>query len=175
MKILLRHPGGISEHELLEELGYTRGGELELFRAHFMLFNLLYRLRDRLLLEKRYILSIFCLEIRLDPWRESAEDGSLPAEADPVRDYYLDPANLEGMDLEGVRRMLDSFYLRLRDWYRREEDYALLGLRPGAGREALSRRYRSLVLKNHPDRGGEPARFREIQEAMERIKRSSTQ
>ncbi len=178
LAVLERSPDGISEYDLLNELGYDRGDDLELFRAHFFLFHLLYRLRDKLLAERRYVLSIFCLEIKLGPFRSGSDDGSgpglhgVPEEADKLREYYLDMNNLSGMDGTGVRRMIDDFFTQLRNWYRREEDYALLGLDPDTCDENLQKQYRLLVFEHHPDRGGDPGRFREIQEAMERIKGS---
>ncbi len=178
LAILERSPGGISEYELMDELGYVRGDDLELFRAHFFLFHLLYRLRDKLLLEKRYVLSIFCLEIKLSPYRNGPDGGSgpnlhsVPEKTDKVRDYYLDMDNISEMDNEGVRRMIDDFFIQLQSWYRREEDFALLGLDPDTCIENLQKKYRLLVFEHHPDRGGDPERFREIQEAMERIKGS---
>jgi hypothetical protein len=176
LAILERSPAGISEYALLNELGYVRGDDLELFRAHFFLFHLLYRLRDKLLLEKRYVLSIFCLEIKLSPY-QSGLNGvfgtdlqGVPEEADKLREYYLDMDNLSEMDSTGVRQMIDGFYTQLRNWYRRDEDYALLGLDPDTCGENLQKQYRLLVFEHHPDRGGDPGRFRQIQGAMERIK-----
>jgi len=43
--------------------------------------------------------------------------------------------------------------------------YKALGLRANATPTAVKRKYRKLALKNHPDRGGDPARMAEINAA----------
>jgi curved DNA-binding protein CbpA len=47
--------------------------------------------------------------------------------------------------------------------------WAILGLTPGADRTALKRAYRMRALETHPDRGGDEARFVEVQRAYERL------
>ena len=46
--------------------------------------------------------------------------------------------------------------------------FAVLGLKPEATLFQVKARHRDLVKQHHPDRGGEAARFREIQDAYER-------
>ena len=43
--------------------------------------------------------------------------------------------------------------------------YEVLGVAPGANEEEIKKVYRRLVMVHHPDRGGNPVRFREIGEA----------
>ena len=184
VEILEAHPEGLTEYELIQELSHAgptspdgddpgsvlgnemRAGDLQLFRSHFFLFHVLYRLRDHLLARKRYVLSIFCLEIRLFPYREAS--GGI-AEADPMREYYLDLRNMEDMDESEVRKMLEGFFARLESYSRMEEDLAALDLRPGAAPDTVKRRYRHLALRHHPDRGGDAQVFRKISEAMSRL------
>lgn len=45
---------------------------------------------------------------------------------------------------------------------------AVLGLKPGATLGQVKARHRELVKRHHPDRGGEAARFRAVQDAYER-------
>ena len=42
---------------------------------------------------------------------------------------------------------------------RREDHYAVLGLRPGAGRAEVDETYRRLIKRYHPDRMGGSGRF----------------
>jgi len=46
--------------------------------------------------------------------------------------------------------------------------FAVLGLRPDATLDQIKARHRERVKQHHPDRGGDPAKFREIQDAYER-------
>ncbi len=47
--------------------------------------------------------------------------------------------------------------------------YKVLGLTPGATEEEVKKAYRKLASKHHPDKGGDTARFQEIQAAYEAI------
>ncbi len=180
LRILEGYPEGIREYDLLKELeareeklfsGVFEDRELGLFRSHFFLFHVLYRLRDRLLEEQRYVLDIFCLDIRLRPYREASPgaQAGVPAERDQIRAYYLDLKNLYTTDEGDVRRMLRDFARRLRAYYNRGEVLQELGLGPEASFQDAKRRYRHLVLQHHPDRGGDPERFRRVRRAMEEL------
>jgi len=45
--------------------------------------------------------------------------------------------------------------------------YNTLGVNQGAGEDEIKKAYRSLAMKHHPDRGGDQAKFQEIQEAYD--------
>ena len=47
--------------------------------------------------------------------------------------------------------------------------YQVLWLRTGASMDEVKKAYRSLALKHHPDRGGDPAKMVEINEAYESL------
>jgi hypothetical protein len=175
LRILKEHPEGIREYELMKRLAEESAlfllreeseGYLELFRSHFFLFHLLYRLQDRLIKNASYRLSIFCLEIKLFPYHDHR---NLPVEADPLREYYLDMDNMLETEEHDVRCMLSDFFKQLDRWEKREDDLQLLGLPAGSGRETVRREYRQLVQIHHPDKGGDPERFREINEAARRV------
>ena len=56
---------------------------------------------------------------------------------------------------------------------RAEENYAVLGLRPGAGRAEVDEAYRRLIKRHHPDRmGGDGSRAAEINRAYTILRRS---
>jgi len=52
---------------------------------------------------------------------------------------------------------------------RAENDYDILGLQEGASLPQIKTAYRKMVLKVHPDKGGDPAVFRRVNEAYERL------
>ncbi len=48
-------------------------------------------------------------------------------------------------------------------------DYAVLGLNPNASVEEVKKAYRKKVKEHHPDAGGDPEKFKQVQEAYENI------
>jgi len=178
LDILTAHPGGISEFQLLRRLQKTHAEGFPatlfkesrtLFHAHFLLFNALYRLRGRLLEQRQGILDIDALSIVLHPYRESP--GGLPAQPDPLADYYLDSANLRDTSAGDLERMLGQFWARYFANRRRADALGVMGLSDPVDAETVTRCYRRLAMRHHPDRGGDKERFQAIQEAMDILRR----
>ncbi|MFP4647645.1 MAG: DNA-J related domain-containing protein [Halorhodospira sp.] len=172
--ILHAHPQGITELALmghLAEEGHAlftsahRGEPAQLFRAHFLLFHALYRLRPALA-EAGLALEIHCLSIRLRPMPSSGVTAGSLTTPDPVAAFYLDPANLEGMDNEAVARLIaDGLRRSMGSSDEREAALQELGLGPEASRTEIRRRYRRLAMRHHPDRGGDTAKLQRINAA----------
>lgn len=178
LELLRAEPDGLAEHALLKRLQQAHPDDfpdtlfrdqLALFRAHFLLFHLLYRLRDTLLADGEAVLEIDPRCIRLAP--SAAPAASAMADHDPMRDYYLDLGHLGDTTAEDIERMLGAFWVRYYAGSRRSEALAVLGLEPDADLDAAQRRYRQLAMTHHPDRGGDPARFQAIQEAIAILRR----
>ncbi|MDH4322330.1 MAG: DnaJ domain-containing protein, partial [Desulfobulbaceae bacterium] len=173
--ILAANPEGIAEHELLAALKREgvplfaendRHDPLEIFQHHFLLFHLLYGLRDRLRSQRRGDIAIHCLKIVLLP-PPAATDGIVPEVFEPLRAYYLDLGQLRGVARSDVEAMLERFWALYAGHERRDRALAVFGLQADAGREEVKRRYRQLAREHHPDRGGDPERFRRVREAAE--------
>lgn len=174
--LLAAHPAGLREYELfrlLRQQSFTAfpvdGFEdpLMLFQGHFMLFHLLYTLRDQLRARGEGDVAIHCLRIALLPPR--ATSATLPDDHDPLRDYYLDLNHLEQTDRAGVEAMLDQFW---RDFQRREqrqEALAVLGLSDPVSAGEIKSRYRELAKRHHPDHGGLAEGFHKLAWAMEQL------
>ncbi|MBN2382110.1 DnaJ domain-containing protein [bacterium] len=168
---LVESPGGISEYRLLKELmdlgDYFNTGiwtdNLRMFQAHFFLFHLLYLLRNRLRMNRRGDVHIHCLKIELVPWKRV--DDRYPDRADPVQSYYLDLGNLTGTSASDVEHLLTTFWDLYSRFENRDDALAVLDLVEPVTLAEIRSRYRCLVRQHHPDRGGDPARFREVKAA----------
>lgn len=53
--------------------------------------------------------------------------------------------------------------------------YQVLGLDPGATPEEIKKAYRKLASKHHPDKGGDTAKFQEIQQAYDGLMKGETE
>lgn len=177
LALLHRLPDGLSEHQLILRLRETHcthlpqlplTDKLVLFRTHFLLFNALYRLRDRLWQERSAHLEITPLLIRLQPYREGQQELT---EHDPLRSYYLDEARLRDTTEADVVHLLQSFWTRMHGGEEREAALGLFGLDARADYPAIRLRYRQLVSQHHPDRGGSTTRLQSINKAMEILER----
>jgi hypothetical protein len=186
LAILRESPEGISEFALFAALA-ARGfsafardvfaNSLQMFRSHFVLFHVLYAMRERLVLRQEAQLAIDAMRIKLTPWSvPTPTDASAPSAAigehDPLRDYYLDLANLDAMSGGELASMLDAFWERFAADDRRGEALSVLDLGPGATWDEIRARHRELVFTHHPDRGGDAARLAAINAAMRILERA---
>lgn len=167
------NPDGLTEHALLKALRHDCPGyfpeqlftdSLALYRAHFLLFHLLYRWREELLVARAGILEIDVLSIRLRPYQPG--DGTAVGVADPMAAYYLELNNLEQTRAEDVDELLGGFWARYYANSRRAEALAVLGLDDPVTDERIQQRYRQLAMAHHPDRGGDAAGFQRLQQAI---------
>jgi len=178
-ELLRAAPAGVSEYQLIQQLKARRSthiphlglaDKLVLFRTHFLLFNALYLLRERLWGRQEAHLEIAPLCVQLQPWRPGSQ---ALAEHDPLRDYYLDLQHLRDTTERDVEKLLSSFWTRMQGG---DEKRAALELFELAGDQPLNlalikQRYRQLVSQHHPDRGGSTERLQSINLAMEILER----
>ncbi|WP_263146458.1 DNA-J related domain-containing protein [Pseudomonas sp. RIT-PI-AD] len=180
LELLDATPEGLSEYALIQRLKARHSthiphcgldDKLVLFRTHFLLFNALYRLRDRLWGEGRAHLSISPLCVRLLPFQPGTANLS---ERDPLRDYYLDLRHLRETSERDVEKLMESFWSRMQGGDEKQAALALFELDERSRRLDLTlikQRYRQLVSLHHPDRGGSTARLQSINLAMEILQR----
>jgi hypothetical protein len=172
--LLRAAPEGLSEFDLIRRLQTARdcpefGAEslrdpLSLFRTHFILFHSLYRLADDLAAGGETV-QVHCLRCRIVPAPGTAASRSLQ-QPNPVRGYYLDAANLEREDADSVERMMGAFWRQFLRQDRRAEALAVLGLSDPVRRPEIKAAYRRLVMRHHPDRGGDTATLQRLNEAL---------
>ena len=181
--ILQRHPDGLSEYELLNQLAEqspffaksdsnSSSQELSLFQRHFLLFHCLYLIEQQHRAKQSGILVISALEIRLHPYREENEINQADAALitpDPVRNYYLDITQLQATSEHDLDEMLGRFWLALARNDIRDETLALLGLSDPVDDMTIRKRYRQLVMQHHPDRGGDVETIQQLNAAISNL------
>ncbi len=169
-QVLARHHNGLTEYEFLSELGQnlsyfstTGPDSLALFKRHFLLFHCLYQLQQDYYETQSGILQISALEIRLWPYQAGHNELAQP---DPVRDYYLDIAQLETTDSSQVDDLLGKFWLALARHDSRSDALNLLGLSDPIDDQQIRQQYRKLVMQHHPDRGGDANKIQQLNVAL---------
>lgn len=180
LELLREAPDGCSEYGLIQQLKARHSthipnlaltDKLVLFRTHFLLFNALYRLRDRLWQDGSGQLLISPLCVQLLPY---VAGRAALSEQDPLRDYYLDLRHLRETGEEEVEKLLTSFWKRMQGGDEKRAALELFELeandRP-LDLAAVKHRYRQLVSQHHPDRGGSHERLQSINLAMEILER----
>ncbi|MCH8532663.1 MAG: DnaJ domain-containing protein [Saccharospirillum sp.] len=169
-------PGGQSEFELIQRLDKDfpqvfpkpdLTDPLLLFQHHFVLMHALYRLQQQWWRQGKGLLEIrplnICFRVEVSSTEQAlSQDLSLA-------EYYLDWRNLAREDSASVDALLTGFWKKLLDTERRPEALETLGLPETANKDEVRQRYRQLVQQHHPDKGGDPAVFQEVQAAYESL------
>ncbi|MDG6773295.1 DNA-J related domain-containing protein [Thiomicrorhabdus sp. ZW0627] len=176
----------ISEYQLMKHLSANGLVEfkpdlepLTMFRSHFLLFHLLYRLQDRWHEEGQGWLSIHTTDIHLEP-DASFSPSSNPLQSqlrenDPIKSYYLDYQEFLNTQKEDVLGLLDDFWRRMAglpalsiDATSRSEAMKTLGLEEESlSLQSVKQQFRTLCQQHHPDKGGDPKMFRRICDAKD--------
>ena len=178
-ELLRDAPAGISEFQLIQQLKARHSthipnlglaDKLVLFRIHFLLFNALYLLRERLWGRQEAHLEIGPLCVQLQPWQPGSAEL---ARHDPLRDYYLDLRHLRDTTERDVEKLLSSFWTRMQgsDEKRAALELFELNVDQPLDLAVIKQRYRQLVSLHHPDRGGSTGRLQSINLAMEILQR----
>ncbi len=180
----------LSEYELiclLQKQGWlspiASADNVALYSTHFLVYNGLYQLRDDYQAQtpSRH-LYISALNIGLmDKGNHTPEAGSAntvstersddQADIAALREYYLDWRHLESATQASVEHLLNSFWSKLVDDDEYTKALSILEVSANDDEAYIKRRYRQLAMKYHPDRGGDQARFQEIQWAFSVVQR----
>lgn len=179
--ILRQNPAGINELGLIKTLqrapweliGNVNFAEPDkLYPVHFLVFHVLYRLRDQLAAGGE-TLSISPLVIRLRQSDVISGTG-VPDQPDELRNFYLDLSKYE-LPEESINRMMDDFWAG-RSGYRPElaetrDAATTLGFEeiPAEFGE-VKQQFRRAVMRAHPDRGGETEAIQNLNQAFAVLK-----
>lgn len=139
-----------------------------MFQAHFLLMHCLYTLRQQWANERSALLDISALHIQKHPW-PAHSDNRQPSQHDPLAAYYLDLQHLQTSD-DDIEQLLRNFWQRLLQPADEAADLATLELQPPTDAGEIRLQYKKLAMRHHPDRGGQPERFRDIQSAYQRLR-----
>ena len=167
-------PTGLSEYDLIQRLQARdadfafedESPSLTLFRKHFLVMNALYQLQLELFAQGKY-LSISPLDIRLEPVTATSQQAPADNAAASLREYYLNWENLRQTSHDDVEAMLLRFQERYLAIDERVAALQTLELPADAAWETVKQTYRRLAAQHHPDKGGDPSRFRAIRGAYE--------
>ena len=142
---------------------------LSLFRMHFLLFHLLYRLRQHLSQTAQATLDIQPLKICLLPY---VAGQYAIVEADPVEQYYKDFNHWRTTTEDNIKARLAHFWALLATRSKREEALKILGLKDPVNDTEIKQKYRQLAMQQHPDQGGDTAAMQRLNQAMTILKKS---
>ena len=178
LALIREFPLGFTEYDLIQRLqeredSFAFAGEsadLVLFRKHFLVMNALYQLQSELFDTGMY-LTVSPLDIRLEPVQMSKLTSPPTDNAAPLRAYYLNWDNLMQTGHTDVAAMLRRFQERYLALDERIQAMQTLDLPVDAPWETIKQSYRRLAAQHHPDKGGDPARFRAIRVAYEILQR----
>lgn len=152
-------------YELFDEQALT--GSLRLFQTHFILFNALYRLREKWRQERLFELGIHTLAIVKKPYEEYEE---AVVAKDVLADYYLNWEHFESTRATDVDDLLNDFWQRFQGTRQppaqAEVEKAMQVMEVEAAEVAdkgnLKRRYRQLLHRHHPDKGGNKHQVQQV-------------
>ena len=174
--LLLTHPEGLSELQLIKTLqrppwsllGTVNFNEpSELYPVHFIVFHVVYRLRDELAVRGQN-LQISPLLLRVRSAEAASAGYSLPEREDALRSFYLDLANYQ-LPQSDLDQMLDNFWRGLQRPSTGAVDDALELLELDhlpPDYSAAKRQFRRLAMRHHPDRGGDNVRLQGLNQAI---------
>ena len=166
-----------SEYELISHLRGNKkldfmhsepGDTYTLFLNHFLLFHVLYLLRQQWWQQEKAHLDISPLYIQYLPYQ--ASNAGL-VESDPLQDYYLDLSNLKQTSQNDVDEMMGKFWIGMHRNEHRDKALSVLGLVDPVDNKTIKSTYQKLVMQYHPDRGGDDIKLKEVNMAMDILMR----
>ncbi len=88
---------------------------------------------------------------------------------DNLRCCFYAIAGMRMNEVRGIADTMANAYLQLAAPERQRDPYEVLGIRPDTPETVMEASYKALAKVHHPDKGGDPEKFKEIRDAYERI------
>jgi len=179
LEVLRKQATGWKVHTLATELIELRlmpqldsSPDKDLFKRNFLIMNALYQLQETLFPD--HYVQVESMDIALLSNRGLKLNLNIESD-DPLKDYYTQWSNYEAEQGE-IRRLLDEFWTRYRDYVgseklqvgdiTRSKALKVFELKEDASDVEVRKRWRKLALKWHPDRqSGNSDHFRLVCEA----------
>ena len=174
-------PDGMAEFNLIKKLQsppWQLFGKLDfqdpqkLYPTHFLLFHVLYRLKDTLA-EAGENLAISPIRITID--RQDTIGGTgLPGMPDNLRSFYLDLSQYE-LPKDAIQQMMDRFWAGYQNTGPSGPEVLAAANRLGFDAVPESflvakQAFRRAVMRAHPDRGGDKDSIQALNEAFAILK-----
>ncbi|MGO1749464.1 MAG: DNA-J related domain-containing protein [Marinobacter sp.] len=172
---------GIDELNLIKKLQrppWTLIGELEfhdtqkLYPVHFLLFHVLYRLRDTLA-EVGENLTISPMRISIER-QDTVGGNGLPGSVDSLRSFYLDLSQYE-LPEDAIDQMMNNFWAGCQNTGPGKPE--TLQAAKVLGFDSIpdsfltvKQAFRRAVMQAHPDRGGNTEAIQSLNEAFSVLK-----
>jgi hypothetical protein len=99
--------------------------------------------------------------------------ASVPVCEDPLASYYLDLAHLDEATEQSVTELINRFWSGLDAHEQRAQALEVLGLVDPVEDAQIRLRYRRLLMREHPDRGGDTATVQKIIAAYKVLEKGS--
>jgi len=176
-RVLRENPLGINELNLIKALqrppweliGTVNYAEPDkLYPVHFLVFHVLYRLRDQLA-QSGEKLSISPLLIRLSREDVVSSTGAV-GEVDQLRAFYLDLSKYQ-LPESSIFQMMDDFWSGRAGRHPARQEVSDAADVLGFGHvpdsfDDVKYRFRRAVMQAHPDRGGETETIQNLNQAF---------
>jgi DnaJ-domain-containing protein 1 len=89
---------------------------------------------------------------------------------DNLRVLFLAIHSMRMNEVRGIGGVIESAYIQLNAPVLEKDPYDVLGLPRGTATSVCEAQYRELSKQYHPDSGGSPEKFKELKEAIEKIR-----
>jgi hypothetical protein len=150
---------------------YINQSQMALFDAHYLLMHHLHHLRLDWLENKHRVMDICLARITIQPYHSGNPALQIPQ---PMADFYLNYREKDKIDESALKQMLESFWRQYAQHVRKpsqvDQALAQLSLDQHAKWADIKKRYHTLAHRHHPDKGGNPGYFADIQQAFEHLK-----
>lgn len=170
---LLQTHRKIGEYELMTLLDEQYGAlfpkpdlsqSLLLFQHHFYLRHCLYTLQSQWLADDVAFLDIQLTHLEVLPMGDAS---NALGRVNELREYYSDLRNINKESSASVDALLDSFWQQFTQHIAAPRAHEVLQLTGHETYAEKKRRYKQLAQQHHPDKGGDAATFKQIQEAWQ--------
>jgi hypothetical protein len=172
----------ISEHQLIKKIQSPPHDLLtslalkhthELFQLHFIIFHILYGLKEKwiksgvgeLLINPLQISIVYSDEPNKTEDNKSINNNNVSG-IDKLAEYYLNLNNLTETSAQDIDQLLLGFWKEFYQPTAHNDALTLLNLSPPVIYSDIKKQYKRLASKYHPDKGGSTEKIQQINQAM---------